>query len=293
MIRVGPAGWSYSDWEGVVYPRRKPRGFHGLEFLAGYFDCMEINSSFHAMPRREHAERWVELVQDHPNFRFLSKLNGSFTHGEELQGREHSEAISAFRSGIEPLISSGKLGSLLIQFPVSFRSTVENRGRLNRLIEAWSDQRVSLELRHRSWFDEESYGLLRSHRATLLNIDLPSAADHPPEVIPSTGELGYYRLHGRNRTQWFRQGAGRDQRYDYLYSPEEIEGVVEKTLELAAEHEDVYVITNNHFEGQAIVNGLEIQASINGGPVPAPETLVDRYPRLREISRTRGQQSLF
>ncbi len=71
MIRVGPAGWSYADWEGVVVPRRKPPGFHALPYLAGFFDCIEINSSFYAIPERRHVARWVELVAGRESFRFL------------------------------------------------------------------------------------------------------------------------------------------------------------------------------------------------------------------------------
>ena len=64
MIRIGPAGWSYPDWEGVVYPRRKPKDFHPLRHLARYFDCVEINSSFYGAPVPRNAEHWAELVHD-------------------------------------------------------------------------------------------------------------------------------------------------------------------------------------------------------------------------------------
>ena len=293
MIRVGPAGWSYADWEGIVYPRPKPRGFHGLAFLAQHFDCMEINSSFYSMPRREHAERWAALVEDRPEFRFVSKLNSEFTHGPELDDASHGHAVETFRAGIEPLRACGKLAAILVQFPVSFRATPTARARLERLLDAWSDLTVALELRHRSWFEDDHYQCLRSRRVTLLDIDLPSSPDHPPQNRPSTGNVGYLRLHGRNSSNWFRRDAGRDERYDYLYSPAELEPIVAKAKRRARQTDDVYVITGTRIEGQAIVNGLESQAALTNAPVTAPAELIARYPRLSSIARSRGQQRLF
>src|SRR5262249_13674532 len=118
MIRVGPAGWSYPDWEGIVYPRRKPKGFHPLRHLARYFDCIEINSSFYATPAARNAEHWVELVADRPRFRFTAKLQDVFTH-ERLSAdeRELDAQVRAFHDGIAPLAAAKKLAALLVQFP--------------------------------------------------------------------------------------------------------------------------------------------------------------------------------
>ncbi|MFT7669840.1 MAG: hypothetical protein ACI8X5_002547 [Planctomycetota bacterium] len=293
MIRVGPAGWSYPDWEGIVYPKPKPRGFHGLAFLAKHFSCIEVNSSFYAMPNPLHAERWVELVDDYPDFRFLSKLNGSFTHESVMDGEEFQRAVGAFQLGIRPLQDSGKLGAILIQFPVSFSATPAGAERLLRLFDAFEANTLALELRHSSWFVEEHYELLRKREVSLLHIDLPSAAEHPPEDVPVTGRIGYQRLHGRNKDTWFQADVGRDRRYDYLYGAAELEEIVRTTKRLEAQSEDVYVITNNHFEGKAIANGLEIQAALQSAPVLAPAELIARYPHLQGIAKSVGQQRLF
>lgn len=294
MIRVGPAGWSYADWEGIVYPKPKPRGFHPLPFLAERFDCVEVNSSFYAMPRSENAERWAELVQPFENFRFLAKLHGDFTHGPHLEDSDYNESTRRFHEGIAPLQEAGRLGGLLAQFPVTFRATRATAERVERLAETWrSEVPLAVELRHASWFSERAVDWLRELGVTLLHIDLPAAKDHPPDEFAATTRLGYYRLHGRNAANWFRKGVGRDDRYDYLYGLEEIDAVVAKARRLSKESDDLYVVTNNHFAGQAVANAFEIAAGLGGGPVQAPASLVERYPRLASISESRGQQRLF
>ena len=296
MIRVGAAGWSYRDWEGVVYPAHKPRGFHGLEFLQRFTDVMEVNSSFYAMPRAEHAARWVELTERPPEraaFHFTAKLHQGFTHGPHLMGAELELAARTFADGVEPLRASGRLAALLAQFPVSFLRTSAAEGRLEDLCSVFRGWPLAVELRHKSWFEPEALAFLRARGVSLLHIDLPSAADHPPRRFAATGRLGYLRLHGRNSRQWFRKGAGRDARYDYLYGTRELDQLQATALELEQEHAEVYVVSNNHFEGQAVANAIELRARLSGAQVPAPAELVARYPSLRDFTRPSGQQSLF
>ena len=292
-IHIGPAGWSYADWEGIVYPKPKPRGFHALPYLAQFFDCVEINSSFYATPNPKHAERWAELVDHKPDFRFLAKLNQRFTHAPVLDPAEHAQEHAAFRDGLQPLFDSGKFKGLLLQFPVQFRATGTNCDRLQRLFDDWHDVPCAVELRHNSWFVPKGIEWLRARRAALLHIDLPAAKDHPPAEFDGTGPMGYLRLHGRNKANWFKAGVGRDARYDYLYKPREIDELTGQVLDMAETYEDVYVITNNHFEGQAIANAIEIQARLEPGNVHAPPSLLERYPRLSSQAQALGQQGLF
>ncbi|HET9751613.1 MAG TPA: DUF72 domain-containing protein, partial [Myxococcales bacterium] len=80
MIRFGPAGWDYPDWAGKVYPKPRPRGFDPLRFIAGYFQTVEINSTFYRPPSPAVARAWSERVQERPDFRFTAKLWRRFTH---------------------------------------------------------------------------------------------------------------------------------------------------------------------------------------------------------------------
>src|SRR5918996_3256205 len=89
-IRIGPAGWSYPDWKGQVYPKPQPRGFDPLAYLAQFFDAVEINSTFYRIPDAKTTERWVARVAEHPDFRFTAKLWQGFTHEGTTSG--HDEA---------------------------------------------------------------------------------------------------------------------------------------------------------------------------------------------------------
>ena len=136
-IRVGPAGWSYKDWEGIFYPagmsRRKQ---HPLELIARCFDMVEINTSFYGHIKPEIAKLWAKIASDNnPAFLFTAKLHRSFTHSP-LAAMEPTSAVSIkpndederlAREGLESLAATGKFGALLIQFPVSFKNTSLNR----------------------------------------------------------------------------------------------------------------------------------------------------------------------
>ena len=91
------------------------------------------------------------------------------------------------------------------------------------------------------------------------------------------------RLHGRNYDQWF-DLDNRDDRYNYLYKEKELEDWKERIQNVAERAQATYVITNNHFESKAGVNALELKAMVTGKRVPAPPTLIQRYPELRRFA---------
>src|SRR5918992_802877 len=98
-IRIGPAGWSYPDWQGQVYPAKAGRGFDPLAYLAQYFDTIEINSTFYRIPDPKTTQRWVDRVADHPDFRFTAKLWQGFPH----EGTASAEDEATFRHAMAPL----------------------------------------------------------------------------------------------------------------------------------------------------------------------------------------------
>lgn len=278
-IRIGPAGWSYKDWEGVVYPHRPGSKFDPLEYLAKFFDTIEINSSFYRPPAASTATSWVKRVTENQDFLFTAKLHRLFTHE---RGKATANDEKEFRAGLEPLVSGGKLGALLLQFPWSFKNTDEDRAYLFNLIERFKDYPLVLEVRHASWNAPDIYERLEETGVSICNIDQPLFSKSiRPDAI-STSSIGYIRLHGRNYKDWFRSEAPRDDRYNYLYSLDELDPWIVRIKEVAKQTFESYVITNNHFRGQAVVNALEIKATIEGKPVPAPTPLLEAYPRLRE-----------
>lgn len=293
MIRVGTAGWSYADWEGRVYPRSKPHGFHPLPLLAKTFDCVEVNSTFYALPSATHAARWAQLVVGRPPFRFLVKLNRDFTHG--VQTEEWPDKAEAFLRGVEPLRTARRLSALLVQFPVSFLFGKQEVRRLGEIHGLFGEIPLVLEVRHESWFSRPALDTIRGLSYSIAHIDLPRAWNHPPVDYASTGPIGYLRLHGRNADAWFRHGSGRDEQYDYLYSPEELGPLCRKARRLETEHDDTYVITNNHFAGKAFANGVELLHQLRREPIPVPRELIETFPHLESMTEPHreGQQELF
>src|SRR6516225_7728355 len=116
-IRVGVAGWAYPDWAGYVYPTRRPRGFHEVTFLAQFFDTIEINTSFYAPIRPEHAAHWIERVAANPRFFFTAKLWQRFTHDAKPSAPPSLEDEKLVRAGFDVLRDAGRLGAVLLQFP--------------------------------------------------------------------------------------------------------------------------------------------------------------------------------
>ena len=292
-IFVGTAGWSYEDWDGIVYPAPRPRGFHPLPFLARSIDLVEINSTFYRPATSAMARSWVQKVAAFGEFLFAVKLHQAFTHAKE---DPETEAADVFKRGIEPLVSAGRLAALLIQFPWSFLNTPENRVRLETLFKLFAEYPMALEVRHSSWDDDEVQDVLRRRRIALCNIDQPVIGKSlGPSTVVTDRSFAYVRLHGRNYRNWFREGAGRDARYDYLYSKDELSDWVQRIRDLAASSDRVYVITNNHYRGQALANALQLKNMTTGEKLEIPEGLLKQYPVLEEIvKRIRsGQTDLF
>jgi len=280
MIRVGPAGWSYKDWDGIVYPTPKGSKFDPLAYLAEFFDTIELNNTFYRPPMPQMAKSWEKRVQANPRFKFTAKLYRNFTH--ERQALTDAE-LETFKSGLDPLMKKQRLGALLLQFPYSFHHKEENLGYLKELAEKFREYPLVLEVRHASWDRASAYQFLRDHGIGFCNIDQPQVSYSIGATKKVTSPLGYLRLHGRNVKEWFREGAGRDARYDYLYNEFEIFELTERARKIAEEAEETYVIANNHYRGKAICNALEIKAKFGQENQKIPQTLLQHYPQLQEL----------
>lgn len=272
-IRVGPAGWSYTDWENVVYP---PHGskFDHLAYLASFFDTIEINSPFYRIPPPSHAKSWIRRVAGNPRFRFTTKVFRGFTHEKATIA---ADDIKAFRDYLDPLAEADRLGAILLQFPWSFKDAPESREKLETLFRAFADYPNALEVRHSSFQNEEFFRFLEEHGVSWVNVDQPLFQDSVKPADTVTGPVAYVRFHGRNYEKWFAHQESWE-RYNYLYSHEELEPWVAR-IESMATSKDTYVVTNNHFRGQAILNAGDLRESLGlGGTLP---------PQLREVYGTR------
>jgi uncharacterized protein YecE (DUF72 family) len=259
MIRFGVAGWDYTDWWGPVYPadRKGKRSFDPLAYLARFFDTIEINSSFYRPPAERSAASWARRVAENPDFRFTAKLYKRFTH--ERDRAWTVPEVDDVRRGMTPLAEAGRLGCLLVQFPWSFKRDAAGREWLGDLVEAFAEFPLAIEVRHSSWNVPEFYATLRERGIGAVNIDQPVFRHSIKPGAEVTGPIGYVRLHGRNYEHWFRENAESHERYDYLYTKEELEAWLDRIHEVARQAHDTYVITNNHYRGQAPTNALMLR----------------------------------
>jgi uncharacterized protein YecE (DUF72 family) len=277
QIRVGTAGWSYPDWEGRVYPRgTRDR----LGFIARHFPMVEVNSSFYSIPEQRTTEKWVHTVEEWPDFRFTVKLFQDFTH---RPGQAGPEEAARFAAALDPLQDAGRLGAVLVQFPWSFRDLPQNRELIVDLAQRFRRYRPVVEVRHGSWDVKSAAHFFTGLDIGWCSIDQPQVGDSLGATEQASGGVGYVRFHGRNRDNWFSKDADRNQRYDYLYNRKELSSWRERIMRIAKRAGQTFVVTNNHFLGQAVVNGLELMQMVSGKKVVVPDALAARHPRLEEI----------
>jgi uncharacterized protein YecE (DUF72 family) len=291
-IRIGPAGWSYSDWTGYVYPSHRARGFHEAAYLAEFFDTIEINTSFYQPLRPDHAALWVERVAANPSFLFTAKLWQKFTHDPSAT-KDDERAV---RAGFDVLRNAEKLGAILLQFPFSFHSTRETTAYLASVLKRFADYPLVVELRHSSWQTPETLALLREHHAGFCNIDQPIIGRSLEPSAEATSSTGYIRLHGRRYDTWFSDNPSTPayERYNYLYSAEELTPWAARIRAVSEHTRDTFVVTNNHYQGKAVVNALQLLGILKGSTVKVPEPLRQHYPQLEAIaSEMPAEPTLF
>src|ERR1700745_2627992 len=272
-IRFGTAGWSYKDWEGVFYPSgMQHRKLHPLEYLARFFDTTEITTSFYGPIKAQLAKLWCRKVAAvNPSFLFTAKLYRAFTHSpiavmeptSAASIRPTDEDEARTREGLDPIASEGRLGALLIQFPVSFKNTSLNREYLERLLRQFIEYPRVVEVPHSSWDNPDTLASFVRNGVAFCNIDQPTLGRSLAPTEHVTSSLGYVRLHGRNYKEWF-NSDDRNDRYNYLYSENELGAWKEKIESVAEKAQTTYVIANNHYEARAGANALELKSMLTG-----------------------------
>ncbi len=293
-IYIGPAGWSYKDWEGIVYPSKKEKGFDQLKFLSQIFNVIEINSSFYRPPSLQTAKSWTERVTHNPDFTFTCKLWQEYTHKREKFPGNAEEII--VKKGLDVLQNNGRLGALLIQFPWSFKSTLENSDWLKRILSLFKDYNPVVEVRHKSWNEKKFLDFLSENNGTFANIDQPVIGQSIPLTFFSSNKLSYLRLHGRNTKNWFAKDVTVASRYDYLYNDNELSTMKKKIEDMMENSPQTYIIFNNHYRGQAVANSLQTMFLLDNKKISAPENLIETFPELKSITKPilqKGQTLLF
>ncbi|HEU5412972.1 MAG TPA: DUF72 domain-containing protein [Candidatus Angelobacter sp.] len=290
-LHIGTAGFSYKDWEGIVYPADlKKRKIHPLEYLAQFLDACEINTSFYGHIRPNIGREWCRKTTGvNPEFVFSAKLYQGFTHcprgtrqPSPFQLKVDPKEEKLAREGLDSIAAEGKLAAVLMQFPISFKNADDTRDYLFDLISRFSEYPLVLEIRHSSWNDPDLLSRLAEHGVGFCNIDQPRLGASLRGTEHVTSPVGYVRLHGRNYKEWF-QADNRNDRYNYLYKPAELKPWAEKIRSVAEQTVKTLAITNNHYKGQAAVNALELKSMLSGSKVRVPETLVNAYADLKDF----------
>jgi uncharacterized protein YecE (DUF72 family) len=291
--RVGTAGWMYKDWEGIVYspPRR---GFDRLGFMASLFDTNEINSTFYRIPPASMVRDWVRRVAHNPRFLFTAKLYRGFTHDRNATGEDEK----AVRDAMDVLASAGRLGAVLVQVPMSFHATEDNRTLLEQIFTRFGAFPLAAEFRHFSWDTPEAIRFLEDRSVGFVNIDQPRLKGNLPATAHVTSPVAYYRFHGRNAAKWFGPDTSNEERYDYLYNEKELAPWVDRIREGRAQRPDAnaFAVMNNHFRGQAVANALQLQQMLTGETRAAPESLRKTYPTVSSATSAPlhpSQRTLF
>lgn len=294
-IKIGTSGYSYAGtppkgWYGAFYPEKKNKGFDELKYYSQIFNTCEINNTFYRPPSPTVAKGWADKTP--ADFAFAVKLWQKFTHPMKISRAKSEEQwepatqsdFDEFRAGILPLAEAGKLGALLLQYPAGFHYSQENMERIESTLRWFYDYPKVVELRHKSWSERNPQikALLMESRASGVLIDEPKFATSIRQPAEAVGEIFYFRAHGRNAKAWWNPKESWE-RYDYLYSREEIKRHAERIRTAASTPgvKKAFAFYNNHSRANAPANAImlsqELGVRLKAMP---PEAMVVKFPEL-------------
>jgi uncharacterized protein YecE (DUF72 family) len=294
-VYIGTSGWSYPSgygkWNGIFYPRRW-KGDE-LAYYAERFPAVEVNASFYRLPAVSMVRNWVERTPR--TFRFTMKLYRKFTHPdfyarEEGQSPEITDAdIASMREALDALAENGRLGALLVQYADFFRRNEANFTSLARTLAYFRGYPLAVELRHSSWQTPAVRELLGESAAAAARIDEPYFSNLNDPESPQEA-MAYWRFHGRNTDTWRKPGAGAH-RYDYLYTPDEVDDLADAIARHLQPDRPTYIFFNNHPGGQAAANAISLSKRLKM-PLDYAKfaNLADAFPFLRSITGEEGGQ---
>lgn len=221
-------------------------------------NAVELNFTYYTLPSARTTAGMVKKTS--PRFRFTVRSHREMTHEiwEEESRRnfkDTSPVFRAFREGIEPFLEAKRLGCVLLQFPSFFWPKTESLDYLLRCRELLEGIPTVVEFRNRAWLREETFGFLKEQGLGFCIVDEPPLPRLFPYEPRATSETAYFRFHGRN-PYWFE--ADKHERYNYLYSPEELRGFL-PDIRAMVEHRDTYVFFNNCYGAKAARNALELR----------------------------------
>ena len=247
-----------------------------------------MNSTYYTYISPKVVEGWIKKVIDSEDFLFTIKLHQDFTHKKDFD----QQKIKAVSYNLDILTKAERLGGLLIQFPYSFSFDNSTADYVSKLRDIFQTFNCFVEVRHKSWLKEEALEMFKKLNLTYCTIDQPQIGEAIPFEPIITNDKAYLRFHGRNVKAWLKSinSFGKQQsyeeqseRYKYLYSPGELVEIDQKIKSIQEKVKEIYVIMNNHPQGDAIANAFELIHLLEEKKVRMPNTIVKAYPRLEEI----------
>ena len=306
-IRIGTCSWADEALSKYFYPPKLPAKDR-LPWYAEHFDTVEVDSTYYRLPTESMVEGWAERTPD--DFTMHVKAFGLMTRHpvkietipEDLRDampvdergrvdrppRElRGEVFRRFLETLEPLRSAGKLGGILFQLPSYVVYKDYSLDYLQWAREQLGSDEMLVEFRHRSWLDDENrantLSFLESIGASYVTVDAPKS-DTAKNLIPTvpavTNGIAYVRFHGRNMDTWNKRGGSAAERFDYLYTDEELEEWVPTLKELAGESKEAYAFFNNNASSedpenplgrvsQAATNAQQLRRLLDMNNIPA------------------------
>jgi uncharacterized protein YecE (DUF72 family) len=289
-LRIGTCSWADEALSKHWYPKGTPAG-ERLAYYAQHFDTVEVDSTYYRLPAEPMVQRWAERTPD--DFVMHVKAFGLMTRHPvkvdalppdlrddaptddrgrvERPSREfRGEVFRRFLEALEPLRSAGKLGGILFQFPSYVVYKDRSLDYLQWAREQVGDDEMLVEFRHISWLDDEhrdeTLRFLEDIGATNVIVDAPrieGAKNLVPTVLALTSRMAYVRFHGRNADTWNKRGGSASERFDYLYSEEELAEWVGPLRELSEQAEQAYAFFNNNATSPDGQGGRMAQAAAN------------------------------
>ncbi|MEP7224544.1 MAG: DUF72 domain-containing protein, partial [Actinomycetota bacterium] len=271
-VRLGTC--SFAD-EGLLkhwYPRGVSSPKARLAYYGERFDTVEVDSPYYHLPDPEVTGRWAQRTP--PEFVFHVKAHATMTGHEEPAGGLE-QAFADFRASLEPLELSGKLRGILLQYHPRFVKSVEAKEELSRVGALLEPLVPLIEFRHRSWLEEderaETLAFLESQGLAYVSVDAPPtrASNVLPPVAAATHRVAYVRFHGRNVKTWNIKAEKSSERFNWMYSPEELAEWLEKLGRLTEDADEVYALFNNNRDDFAPRSALLLRGLLDEAGVPA------------------------
>ena len=288
-IRIGTCSWADESLSKYFYPPGVKGAEERLRYYADRFDTVEANSTYYRLPDREMVQKWADRTPD--GFVMHVKAFGVMTRHpvkvEQLptdlrdeaprddRGRVdrpprefRAEVFRRFRDALEPLRETRKLGGILMQFPPYVVPKPASLDYLEWAHAQLGADEMLVEFRHASWLDDEhraeTLAFLERNHMTYVIVDAPrtDARNVLPTVVATTSPTAYVRFHGRNAATWNKRTGSAAERFDHLYSDDELREWVEPLSELAGQSETVYAMFNNNGRSDT-TTGTIAQAPVN------------------------------